>query len=193
VLADLVHGDPLVRDQEYKFIQKTVSGARYGNQVLQESADPSSLADLGDKVRTFRPSVLHISGIGRNEGEDRGIAFPVGRSASARAAAADELLGFFRSTAPMVRCVILDACCTREQSTAIARQVPCVIGTPSALSDEAALTFTHVLYQGLADGRPVGDAFTRARNAITRLGPRGRHAAPVIHAHPGTKRQCLTG
>ena len=94
---------------------------------------------------------------------------------------------FFRSTAPMVRCVILDACCTREQSVAIARQVACVIGTSSALSDEAALTFKQVLYQGLADGRPVGDAFTRARNAINRLTPRGRHAAPVIYTSPGNE------
>ena len=193
VLADPVHGDPLLLDRKYKFIRETVSRARYGNQVLPEPADPSSLGDLGLKVQTFRPSVLHISGIGSAEGEERGIALPIGMSANARAATADELLGFFRSTAPMVRCVILDACCTREQSMAIARQVACVIGTSSALSAEAALTFTQVLYQGLADGRQVGDAFTRAKNAITRLTPRGRHAAPVIYAHPGTRQQCLTG
>jgi hypothetical protein len=193
LLADPGHGSPLELDHEFNVIRKTVFGARYSGQVLLEPTAPSSLADLGDKVQQFRPSVLHISGIGSDKGEERGIALPVGRSASARAATADELLGFFRSTAPMVRCVILDACCTREQSAAIARQVACVIGTSSALSDEAALTFTQVLYQGLADGRPVGDAFTRAKNAITRLTPRDRHAAPVIRTHPGTRRQCLTG
>ena len=50
-----------------------------------------------------------------------------------------------------------------------------------------------VLYAGLADGRPVGQAFTRAKNAITRLTARGKRTAPVIHAHPGTRLQCLTG
>lgn len=193
LLADPVHGSPLDLDREYKLIRETVSGASYGGQVFLEPTALSSLGDLGDKVQKFRPSVLHISGIGRNEGEERGIALPVGKSASARAATADELLGFFRSTAPMVRCVILDACCTREQSVAIARQVACVIGTSSALSGEAALTFTQVLYQGLADGRQVGQAFSRAKNAITRLTPLGRHAVPVMHAHPGTRQQCLTG
>jgi len=193
LLADPARGSLLDLDREFQVIRKTISSTRNSGQVLLKPIAASSLADLGPEVREFRPSVLHISGIGGHEGKEHGIALLAGKSAGAQLASADELLGFFRLTAPMVRCVILDACYRREQSLAIAQQVACVIGTPSVLSDEAALTFTLALYQGLADGRAVGEAFTRAKNAVTRLIPRGKHAAPVIHAHPGTRRQCLTG
>lgn len=193
LLADPAHSGPLDLDWEFRGVRKTVSSARNSGQVLLQPTAAPSLADLGREVHKFRPSVLHISGLGSREGKEHGIALPVGKSAGAPVASADELLGFFRSTAPMVRCVILDACYTREQGLAIARQVACVIGTPSALSGEAALTFAQALYHGFADGRPVGEAFTRAKNAIPRLAPRGTRAVPVMHADAGTRRQRLTG
>ena len=44
VLADPVHGNPLVLDQEYTLIRGTVSGASYGNQVFLEPTAPPALA-----------------------------------------------------------------------------------------------------------------------------------------------------
>ena len=77
LLADPAHGSLLDLDRELQAIRKTVSSARNNGQVLLKPVVASSLADLGPEVHQFRPSVLHISGIGSHEGKERGIALPV--------------------------------------------------------------------------------------------------------------------
>ena len=191
LLADPARGARLDLDREVQLIDKAVSTARNCGQVLLKPSTAPSLADLGLELYQFRPSILHLSGIG-SEGTEPGIALPVDDSAGARPASPAELGIFFRSKAPMVRCVILNACYVPEQGAAVARQVACVIGTPRLVSEDAALVFAQVLYHGLADGQTVGVAFAQAKKAIARLIPNGKHAVPVIHARPGTRKQCLT-
>lgn len=190
LLADPAGGARLDLDREVRAVDKAVSAARNSGQVLLKPWIAPSLADLGMELYQFRPSILHISGIG-SEGEERGIVLPVDDSGGARSASPAELGEFFRVKAPMVRCVVLNACYTPEQGIAIARQAGCVIGTPSLVSEEAALAFVQVLYHGFANGLTIGVAFAQAKKAITRLIP-GKHAVPVIHARPETRQQCLT-
>jgi FHA domain len=192
LMADPAHGARLGLDRDLQAINEAAAAAGNGGQVLVKLSAADSLPDLGLELYLVRPSVLHISGIGGHEGQLRGIALPIDDSASAPLASAEELGDFFREKAPMVRCVVLNACYTYEQGLAISRQVACVIGTPPLTPDAAALAFTLALYQQLGDGRPIGEAFTHGKKAITRLIPPGKHAVPIIRTHPGTRKQCLT-
>ena len=58
-----------------------------------------------------------------------------------------------------IRCVVLNACYSEGQATAIAQQIDVVIGMKHDLGDDAARNFAAAFYQGLGYGRSVQTAF----------------------------------
>ena len=58
-----------------------------------------------------------------------------------------------------VECVLLNACYSEAQATAITGHIPYVIGMHQALSDAAALSFSAGFYQALGAGRSLTDAY----------------------------------
>jgi hypothetical protein len=58
-----------------------------------------------------------------------------------------------------VRCVVLNACYTISEAKTLLKQVPYVIATVQAIDDDAAIAFATGLYQALAGGDDLGEAF----------------------------------
>ena len=72
-----------------------------------------------------------------------------------------------------VRCVVLDACCSRQQAQAVAEHVECVVGLSRSLTDSMAVGFAISFYQALGFGRNVKTTFELACHNIelSGLGP----------------------
>ena len=58
-----------------------------------------------------------------------------------------------------IRCVVLNACYTEGQATAIAQHIDCVVGMSRAFTDTAAISFATAFYRALGYGRDVETAF----------------------------------
>lgn len=112
-------------------------------------------SDLQTYLLRHRPDILHFSGHGGPgdaillEGED-GMTRPVEAVRLAR------LLAQFNRR---LRCVFLNACYSRAQAFAIAREIDCVIGMSNEVLDRAAIRFAAAFYQALAFGCSVKAAF----------------------------------
>jgi CHAT domain len=80
------------------------------------------------------------------------------------------LAGLFRLFAEQVECVVLNACYSETQATAIAQHIPYVIGMNRAIGDRAAIEFAVGFYDALGAGRSIEFAYDLACNAIQLAG-----------------------
>ena len=58
-----------------------------------------------------------------------------------------------------IKCVVLNACYTELQASAIAEEVDCVIGMSNSIKDDSAINFAAAFYQGLGYGKDINKAF----------------------------------
>jgi hypothetical protein len=94
----------------------------------------------------------------------------------------DALATLFELCAQQIDCVILNACCSDAQATAIAKHVPYVIGMNSSVSDDAAIEFAVGFYDALGAGKSIEDGFKLGCNAIALKGI-PEHLTPVLRKH----------
>ncbi|MBD3884391.1 CHAT domain-containing protein [Phormidium tenue FACHB-886] len=89
------------------------------------------------------------------------------------------LAGLFRLFADQVECVVLNACYSEVQATAIAQHIPYVIGMSRAIGDRAAIEFAVGFYDALGAGRSIEFAYDLACSAIQMAGI-PEHLTPVL-------------
>lgn len=100
-----------------------------------------------------------------------------------------ELLRDDPRTAPPddVRLVVLNACYSAEQAEALAEVVGCAIGMPQPIYDETAIEFARALYQQLASGKTIRQAFKSSQNQLALLDHAGAYEPQLFEASPGSK------
>lgn len=69
--------------------------------------------------------------------------------------------------------MVLNACYSEEQARAIAKSIPFVIGTTSAIPDEGAKKFSELFYYALGSGRSLHEAFLEGKKAQDNFAGRG--------------------
>lgn len=131
--------------------------------------------DLSQALLDEKPQIVHFSGHGTSAGaiclEDQsGRTHPVER---------DALEALFELVAGHVQCVVLNACYSETQASAIGKHIPYVIGMSNAISDKAAIAFAVGFYQALGGGRSVDDAYKFGCVQI-RLQGIPEHLTPVL-------------
>jgi len=141
-------------------------------QAVCESGNPDALVfdnwfaartkDLLKALNKTRPQVVHFSG----HGGDKGLVLVSADGRGTRCVGADALGKLFHSFRD-VRVVVLNACFSLPQAQAIAAVVGCAIGTPRAISDEAAITFGTSFYRAIAYGHSVQVAYDQACSALS--------------------------
>ena len=111
------------------------------------------------------PQIVHFAGHGDDDGilveGNKGRAIPV---------PVDALADLFGLCQEHVECVILNACHSEIQATAIAEHIPYVIGMSAGISDRAAIEFAVGFYDALGAGKPIEVAFQFAQNAVALAG-----------------------
>lgn len=111
--------------------------------------------DLLQHFHEHNPNVVHFSGHGTKAGE----ILLIGKNRKSMPVSSAVLKSLFAASNDEVRVVILNACYSKSQATAIAKMVDCCIGMNDSIPDEAAIAFSTAFYQAIGFGRSVQEAF----------------------------------
>lgn len=133
--------------------------------------------DLQPLLFRHQPHLVHFSGHGSS---DHAILLQTADGQSA-AVTGTALRDLFQLGQARLRCVVLNACYTEEQASAIAEVVDCVVGMSDAISDDAAQLFATAFYGALGAGQAVKTAFAAGCNRIDLSNLAEQHK-PVLKA-----------
>lgn len=111
--------------------------------------------DMRRAMLDIEPEIVHFSGHG---GGVHGLALEDnnGKMKFMQTEPLTRLFKFFRKS---IECVILNACYSEEQATAIHEHINCVVGMNAAVGDRTAIKFAVGFYDALGAGRSYEDAF----------------------------------
>jgi hypothetical protein len=153
--ANPIDTDRLRLDEEVRTIDQRLRMATYRDrfELIQHWAVRRS--DLTEYLLRHTPHIVHFSGHGSAQAE----IILEANTGEAKAVSAEALCRLFRTLKDNIRCVVLNACYSATQAEAIAKEIDCVVGMSSTISDGAALHFASGFYRGLGFGRDVHTAF----------------------------------
>jgi hypothetical protein len=146
-------------EEELRNLELQLGAVKYRDQISLIARHAVQPDDLVRHVRAEKPTVVHFSGHGTEDGiilrNDQGSYQPI---------TGDSLRQFFTDRG--VELVVLNSCVSGIQAEAIVSAVPMVIGTTGALDDEAARRFTAAFYRTLGSGDTVKEAFRDGQDAV---------------------------
>ncbi|WP_414623992.1 CHAT domain-containing protein [Calothrix sp. CCY 0018] len=127
--------------------------------------------DVSQALLYFNPQIVHFCGHG---GGDDGLALEdeTGSVQYVSTAALAKLFELFsqRNQKNPIECVIMNACYSEVQATAISQHIPYVIGMNKAIGDKAAIEFAVGFYSALAAGESIDFAYKLGCNSIAMAG-----------------------
>lgn len=176
VAADPSDATRLRLNEEAREIQEKLQLAKMRELFKFEQRWSVRPEDLSQALIDVKPQIVHFSGHGTSAGslclEDQlGKTHPV---------QPDALAALFELVADQVQCVVLNACYSETQATAIStKHISYVIGMSQALGDKAAIAFAVGFYQALGGGRSIEDAYKFGCVQI-RLQGIPEHLTPVL-------------
>jgi hypothetical protein len=160
--------------EECRAIEHKIRAAKFRDQIRFHSRWAARPDDLLQALNEDTPSVLHFSGHGAG---DQGLCFQA-EDGSAQHVSAEGLAQVMRAAGTSVMVVVLNACYSEVQAQALVAHVPCVVGMPDAIGDEAAIIYAASFYGALAFGKSVGNAHQQGLAALA-LQPTGGPARDI--------------
>ncbi len=162
-------------DEELREIQEKLRLAKLRSRFELEQRLSVRSQDISQSLLDVKPDIVHFSGHGTTTGElclenRSGETHPVNPSA---------LASLFRQFANQVSCVVLNACYSKRQATAIAKHVKYVIGVSESIGDKAAIAFAIGFYQALGAGCRIERAYRMGCAQAELLGV-PEHLTPVL-------------
>lgn len=155
-------------DEEIRSINEQIRAAQHraSFRIVQERAVRTT--DIISHLRRHKPQVVHFSG----HGSDYGEIILEDQNGKSSAVTSDALEDLFRQLKYNIRCVVLNACFSKNQAKAISKSIECVVGMGTVVTDRAAILFASAFYQTLGFGDSLQEAFDRGclQIAIERLG-----------------------
>lgn len=148
-------------DEEVREIEEGLRRSTHRNHFEIHSNLAVRHRDIRKALLDYEPNIVHFTGHGTEDGllvEDE-----LGMAVRFSAKALSEL---FKLCASHVECVILNACYSAPQATAINKHIDYVIGMKKEINDRAAIEFSIGFYDALGAGRSKEDAFAFGRAAI---------------------------
>jgi hypothetical protein len=149
-------------DEEIERIQGKIRPARFGKLFVIQKQSCVRVDHLQGLLMEHRPDIVHFSGHGSVSSEIV-LEDKDGRSHAVSIKALSDL---FFLLSHNVRFVVLNACYSEQQAREIANHIEWVIGMSNAILDSSAIAFAGSLYQALAYGYSVRQAFALARHEI---------------------------
>src|SRR6185436_10341921 len=154
--------DRLALDREARSIHAELRRSGYRDRfdlVTRWAAEPH---DLLRELRELKPTVVHFSGHGRQDG----LFFqsPTGDARLVSPAAVVETFGVAGAS---VRLVVLSACYSEVTAAALIVHVDCVVGMSGLLPDNMAKAFASGFYGALGDQESVRAAYQHGNAAIS--------------------------
>ncbi len=168
-------------DEEIREIEAALRMSRGRDQFQIDKALAVTSRSLVQELLDFEPQIVHFCGHGQNGGlvlED-----PIGAAALASSQA---LASLFESFSHSVRCVVLNACYSKQQAEAISQHIDYVIGMKRETGDRAAIEFAYGFYQAIGAKRSIPSAFKMGCNAVD-LSNLSAELSPVILERPASQ------
>jgi CHAT domain len=153
-------------DQEIRDIAEGLQRSQHREQFRLEQRWATRPRDVQRALLDCQPYIVHFSGHGSGE---EGLALE-SDNGTLQFVDATALAGLFELFAPQIACVVLNACYSEVQATAIAQHIPHVIGMKQAIGDRAALEFSIGFYDALGAGQPIEFAYKLGCSAIRMSG-----------------------
>ena len=145
---------PLRLDEEVREIDAALRQGEFRDRFELRQQLAVRPTDLQTALLRHRPQIVHFSGHGETGGlylEDE-----AGQMRAVQGSVIGRILAVFKK---QIRCVVLNACYSKDQAEAIARDIDCVVGMSTAIGDRASIRFSSAFYQALAFGSSVEMAF----------------------------------
>jgi hypothetical protein len=175
--ADPTNASRLRLGEELREIQEKLQLGKFRERFKLEQRMSVRPADISQALLDIQPEIIHFSCHGTANGE---LCFE-NQIGETHPVHPDALAALFEQFAHQVNCVILNACYSETQATAIAKHIKYVIGMNQAIGDNAAISFAIGFYQALGAGRSIEDAYKLGCVQI-RLQGIPEHLTPVFYA-----------
>lgn len=154
--ADPSDASRLRLGEEFREIQEKLKLARLRHrfklEIPQLSLRPT---DIAQALLDTQPNIVHFSGHGTSSGA---LCFE-NQTGQIHLVQSEALAALFAQFRVHVHCVVLNACYSEAQATAVARHIPHVIGMGQAIGDKAAIAFSIGFYQAIGAGRSIEEAY----------------------------------
>lgn len=141
-------------DEEIRSIDESLRQADFRDLFVIEQHWAVRISDLQSCLLRHKPDIVHFSGHGTHDSQ----IILEDKDGNGQAIPSDALSKLFGVLKKNVKCVILNACYSEQQATAIAEHIPCVIGMNDAIGDEAAIEFSSAFYQAVGYGEDINTA-----------------------------------
>jgi hypothetical protein len=147
--------DKLRLDQEVREIQAGLDRSKQRDQFEIISRWATRPDDLRRTLLDHNPNIVHFSGHGAGE---HGLALEndEGKMQLVTTTSLAKLFSIFKDK---IECVLLNACYSQAQATAISQHIDYVIGMNKAIGDRAAIEFVVGFYDAIGAGRTFEEAF----------------------------------
>jgi hypothetical protein len=171
----------LAIDEEQRAITQRLRSSGLADRLELRTEAAVRPEELPAALLRHRPRIVHISGHGSQSGElllstSDGDAAPV---------STETLQDLFRILSRDILCVVLNACYSEAQATALAQVVPCAVGMTRAVRDSAAIAFVAGFYEALVLGESVKTAFALGRTATRLVDQASESSVPQLCARAG--------
>lgn len=173
-------------DEEVRDIKEGLRLSQQRDKFILQQEWAVRPRDVRRAVLDFRPNIIHFSGHGAGS---TGLSFE-DETGKEKLVTSVALAGLFGQFAKQVECVVLNACYSEEQASAIAQHIDYVIGMNAAIGDKAALEFAVGFYDALVGYDSRYDTYSRiefsfniACNAIQFTGVSG-DSIPIMKKKP---------
>jgi CHAT domain len=188
---------PLRLDQEVRDIQRGLDRASHRDHFTLQQRWAVTAQDVRRALLDCQPQIVHFSGHGLgsvepsdpqptrkltpvtdNPAEVEGLMLE-DATGQPQLVSSQALADLFALFAGQIECVLLNACYSATQATAIAQHIPYVIGMKRAIGDQAAIEFAIGFYDAVLAGRSIEFAYKLGCNAI-RMAGIPEHLTPVL-------------
>jgi CHAT domain-containing protein len=162
-------------DEEVREIEEGLQRAKKRDQFYLKQRWAVRVRDVYQSLLDFQPQIVHFSAHGTG---DSGLVLE-DETGNVQLVETVALAGLFELFAPHIECVILSACYSEVQATAISKHIPYVIGMKSEIGDKAAIKFATGFYNALGSGESVEFAYKLGCSVI-QLDGIVEHLTPVL-------------
>jgi hypothetical protein len=171
--------DPRALGQEARSIQEELERCGYRDCFAFETRWAATPLDVLRELRKLKPTVVHFTGRGGQNG-----LFFQSRDGRAQLVSAAALAETFGAAGASVRLVVLSACYGEARAEALLEHVDCVVGMASSSNHDIARAFAIGFYGGLGEGDSVSTAHKQGCAAISLEGL-GNHDRPQLKVRDG--------
>lgn len=140
--------------QEHREIERRLNLAKLKDKFNLEQVFAVRAEDFTEALLHHNPTIVHFAGHGTSEGsicieDTHGKSLPVDSKT---------ISALFEAFKGQVKCVVLNACYSKEQAKEISKHIDYVVGIPNSIKDDSAIAYSLGFYQAIGAGKSFSES-----------------------------------